>query len=325
MLPTKFNIERTFSEISKKAAAKDIVVLYLSGHGINASGDFYYLTKDAYTANSSAYIFKEVLQAVGISSNEFTEYLKKVAALKQLLIIDACASGKIVENLVAHRDIPYSTLKALDRLKDRTGTHVITGCAADAVSYEASRFGQGLLTYSLLEGMKGASLRDNKFLDVAQWFQYARERVPQLAAGLGGIQTPQVYSPTGNQSFDIAELDEDGKMKVPLAPEKPVFIKSIFQEEEKFADVLTLGRQLDNLLYETSSRDNKNKFMFFPVDEFPGAYQVLGRYKINGNTIEAAIRIIKADRPDAASSFSLVTTDARSLSLAILGKIREFK
>jgi len=325
LLPTKFNIERTFTEISKKAAAKDIVVLYLSGHGINASGDFYYLTKDAYTANSSAYIFKEVLQAVGISSNEFTEYLKKVAALKQLLIIDACASGKIVENLVAHRDIPYSTLKALDRLKDRTGTHVITGCAADAVSYEASRFGQGLLTYSLLEGMKGASLRDNKFLDVAQWFQYARERVPQLAAGLGGIQTPQVYSPTGNQSFDIAELDEDGKMKVPLAPEKPVFIKSIFQEEEKFADVLTLGRQLDNLLYETSSRDNKNKFMFFPVDEFPGAYQVLGRYKINGNTIEAAIRIIKADRPDAASSFSLVTTDARSLSLAILGKIREFK
>lgn len=44
-------------------------------------------------------------------------------------------------------------------MKDRTGTHVITGCAADAVSYEASRFGQGLLTYSLLEGMKGASLR----------------------------------------------------------------------------------------------------------------------------------------------------------------------
>ncbi len=324
-LPSKSNIERTFRDISKKAAAKDIVVLYLSGHGINASGDFYYLTKDAYTANSSAYVFKEVLQAVGVSSNEFTEYLKKIAARKQLFIIDACASGKIVENLVAHRDIPYSTLKALDRLKDRTGTHVITGCTADAVSYEASRFGQGLLTYSLLEGMKGASLRDNKFLDVAQWFQYARERVPQLAAGLGGIQTPQVYSPSGNQSFDIAELDEEGKKQVPLAAEKPVFIKSIFQEEEKFADILSIGRLLDNTLYETSSQNNKSNFMFFPIDEFPNAYQVLGRYTITGNEIKAEIRIIKATNADAVSSFSLISADAKSLSLAILGKIKELK
>jgi len=325
LLPSKSNIDRVFNEVGRRAAAKDIVVLYLSGHGINANGDFYYLTRDAYTANSSAYVFREVLQAVGISSNEFTEYLKKVAALKQLLIIDACASGKVVENLVAHRDIPFSTLKALDRLKDRTGTHIITGCAADAVSYEASRFGQGLLTYSLLEGMKGASLRENKFLDVAQWFQYARERVPQLAAGLGGIQTPQVYSPSGNQSFDIAEMDEEGKKQVPLAPEKPVFIKSIFQEEEKFADILSLGRQLDNILYETSSRTTKNPFMFFPVDEFPNAYQVLGRYKAGNNEIQATIKIIKGASPDAVSSFSLSSTDATSLSLLILGKIKELK
>ncbi len=323
--PSKSHIERTFLEISKKAASKDIVILYLSGHGINANGDFYYLTRDAYTANSSAYVFKEVLKAVAISSNEFTEYLKKVPAQKQLFIIDACASGKIVENLVAHRDIPYSTLKALDRLKDRTGTHIITGCAADAVSYEASRFGQGLLTYSLLEGMKGASLRDNKFLDVAQWFQYARERVPQLATGLGGIQTPQVYSPAGNQSFDIAELDEEGKKQVPLAAEKPFFIKSFFQEEEKFADILSIGRLLDNTLYETSSLNNKNSFMFLPIDEFPNAYQVLGRYKINGNEILATIKIIKADSPDAVSSFSLTAADKKSLCAMILEKIRELK
>lgn len=323
LLPSKSNIERTFREIGKKAEAKDIVILYLSGHGINASGDFYYLTKDAYTANSSAYAFKEVLNAVGISSNEFTEYLKKVAALKQLLIIDACASGKLVENLVAHREIPYSTLKALDRLKDRTGTHIITGCAADAVSYEASRFGQGLLTYSLLEGMKGASLRDNKFLDVGQWFQYARDRVPQLAAGLGGIQTPQLYSPTGNQSFDVGELDDDEKKLVPLAAEKPVFIKSIFQEEEKFVDVLSVSKTMDNLLFETSSKENK--FLFLPVDEFPNAYQVLGRYKSSPAGIEATIKIVHNTSTAAPLTFSFGSTDVKGITTAILGKIKELK
>ena len=91
-----------------------------------------------------------------------------------------------------------------------------------------------MLTYSLLEGIKGASLRENKFLDVVQWFQYARERVPQLADGLGGIQTPQVYSPAGNQSFDIALLDEEAKKNIPLAAARPVYIKSQFQEEENF-------------------------------------------------------------------------------------------
>jgi len=325
LLPSKWNIERTFGEISKKATAKDIFILYLSGHGINTSGDFYYLTKDAYTANASAYTFKEVLKAVAISSNEFTEYLKNVAAQKQLFIIDACASGKLVENLVAHRDIPYSTLKALDRLKDRTGTHIITGCAADAVSYEASRFGQGLLTYSLLEGMKGASLRDNKFLDVAQWFQYARDRVPQLAAGLGGIQTPQVYSPTGNESFDVAELDEEEKKLVPLAEEKPVFIKSSFQEEEKFADILSIGKQMDNNLYETSSVNARSGFVFFPVDEFSNAYQVLGRYKLNNGQITGLVKIIRTSTQEIVSSFSISAADAKAVSLIVLEKIKELK
>lgn len=325
LLPSKQNIENVFREISIKAEAKDIVVLYLSGHGINASGDFYYLTKDAYTANPSAYIFKEVLQAVAISSNEFTEYLKKIAALKQLFIIDACASGKLVENLIAHRDIPFSTLKALDRLKDRTGTHILTGCAADAVSYEASRFGQGLLTYSLLEGMKGASLRENKFLDVVQWFQYARERVPQLAAGLGGIQTPQMYSPSGNQSFDIAELNEDEKKLVPLAAEKPVIIRSAFQEEENFTDVLAVGRQLDNLLYETSSQNTRSNFLFFPVAEFPNAYQVLGRYKVVANEIKAVIKVVKPEKPEQAITFSFTAVDVNSLTQLIAGKLADLK
>jgi len=325
LLPSKQNIERVFREISRKITSKDIIVLYVSGHGINASGDFYYLTKEAYSTNSSAYIFKEMLQSVGISSNEFTEYLKKMPARKQLFIIDACASGKIVENLIAHRDVPYSTLKALDRMKDRTGIHIITGCAADAVSYEASRFGQGLLTYSLLEGMKGASLRENKFLDVSLWFQYARERVPQLAAGLGGIQTPQVYSPTGNESFDIAELDETEKKQVPLAPEKPVYIKSIFQEEDQFVDKLSVGRTLDNYLQESSSQNKNTTFMYFPVDEFPNAYQVFGRYKMIAGQIHANIKIIKTDTYEAVSSFTLTVDDAKLLSAGILEKIKELK
>lgn len=323
--PSKSNIQKVFQSVSLQSRAKDIVVVYLSGHGINAGNDFHYLTKDAWSANASTYAYKDLLNEVSVSSTEFTDFLNKIPALKQLVIIDACASGKLVENLIAHRDIPVSTLKALDRMKDRTGTHVITGCAADAVSYEASRFGQGLLTYSLLEGMKGASLRENRFLDVSQWFQYARDRVPQLANGLGGIQTPQICSPLNNESFDVAELDDKEKQQIPLAREKPVFIRSLFQEESNFADILGLGKTLDILLNETSEKGRESNYLYIPVDDFPGSFQVLGRYELNNQVINARIKIIASTGKKLISEFTISGNSVDKITTAIAEKINKFQ
>ena len=44
---------------------------------------------------------------------------------------------------------------------------LLLGCAADRVSYEASRYEQGLLTYSLLTGMRGAALREGDMVRAA--------------------------------------------------------------------------------------------------------------------------------------------------------------
>ena len=88
------------------------------------------------------------------------------------------------------RDVPSSQIRALERLKDRTGVYVLAGSASDAVSYEASRYGQGLLTYSLLLGMRGAALREESYVDVGRLFAYATDEVPSLARGIGGVQRP---------------------------------------------------------------------------------------------------------------------------------------
>jgi uncharacterized caspase-like protein len=90
------------------------------------------------------------------------------------MIIDACGSGKAVENLVSSRDIEPSQRKAIDRMKDRTGMFILSGCAADAYSYESSQYGHGILTYTLLQGMKGAALNQEEYLDVASLFNYSR-------------------------------------------------------------------------------------------------------------------------------------------------------
>jgi len=75
------------------------------------------------------------------------------------MILDACASGRVVEDLLAERNVSPEQIRALDRMKDRTGMFVLAGSAADKVTYEAGQFGQGLLTYSLLLGMRGAVLK----------------------------------------------------------------------------------------------------------------------------------------------------------------------
>ncbi len=291
--PTKTNILKAFDKITSTAHPLDVFVMYVSGHGINyggQDGDWHYLTQEAYTGSGAAYNDPAIRAQTTISSNELVELFKKVPALKQVLMLDACASGKVVDNLMAQKDIESSTLRALDRMRDRTGMHIITGCTADAVSYEASKYGQGVLTYSLLEGIRGAALREDQYVDVNKLFQYAQDRVPQLAEGIGGIQSPQVFSPQGSQSFDIGLLSDDEKKEIPIAKIRPVFVRSNFQDENELEDVLGLSKQMDEALNEVSSKAVESTLIFVDVREYPEGCKLSGLYKREGGKIVLKLR-----------------------------------
>jgi WD40 repeat protein len=293
--PNRENILATIRQIASEALSTDIFVIYLSGHGINiggSEGDFYYLTADAFSASPEVYASTQLRQSVAISSRELTELLKQIPAQKQVMILDACASGRVVEevNLLAQKDISSSTLRALDRMRDRTGTHIISGCAADAVSYEASRFGQGLLTYALLEGIRGGALREGRFVDVTLLFSSASDRVPSLAKGIGGIQEPRIFS--ASESFDIGEVSEDIRRRIPLAEEKPVFIMSSFQDEESFDDLAGLEGFTDEQLRIIASSDQPH-ILFLESKSFSNAYRIRGQYKISENSMVVRVRLFR--------------------------------
>lgn len=316
--PTKTNIRQAFDRISSTAHPLDVIVVYFSGHGVNiggAEGDWYYLTQEAFTPNPTAYQDPKLRQEITISSTELVEAFKNIPAAKQVLIIDACASGRVVDDLAVERNVPSNTLRALDRLKDRTGMHILTGCAADAVSYEASRYGQGVLTYSLLEGIRGAALRDEEFVDVNRLFQYAQERVPVLATGIGGIQTPVVFSPRGSQSFDIGQLTEAEKGQVPISNIRPVYIQSNFQDEDEMADLLGLGRKVDQLLGESAAKGVDAPWIFVPVRDYPGGCQLMGRYRRGSSGYLLRLRK-RCEGEDATMEF--VGADASELGLKVL-------
>ncbi len=292
----KSNIEAALREVKAEAKAEDVLILYLSGHG-KTYGDsegaqFHYLTHGI--SDEDQLLRKDTRDAHSISSEELTEWINDIPALKQVLIIDACNSGQVVENLTGGtKNLNSSQIRALDRMKDRAGMFVISGSAADKVSYESSSFGQGLLTYSLLQGMIGEAVRKDAqgaYIDVMTLFNHAREQVPLLAQSIDGIQTPMlVYPPKG--SIDIGLYQKE--VFNLLAVEKPVVMRGIFQNEETLIDDLQLAGELEQLFRRETEKGKDANYIFVNVDDHPKGYILGGRYQRGTADISVELKLYK--------------------------------
>ena len=316
-LPTKKNILNAFESL-KNIKQNDILVVYIAGHGVNlGSGtdneDFYYLTKEARTGNLED---PEIRKMTSVSSKELTEMILKVPALKQILILDVCGSGKVVEKMIEKRDIPSSQVRAFERMKDRAGLNILTGCAADAVSYEASRFAQGLLTYSLLMGIKGASLRDDGMIDVRKLFEFSADKVPELAKDIGGIQQPRIF---GGASYDIGQINSEDKLKILLSTAKPIILQSRFQDMQKFIDHLGFEKKVDEMLRDLSSTGRDATIVFIDAKEFPEAYTLIGQYEIKDLDMKVNLKLFKNEKEQENFIVSGKTNDIEKL----VSKIKE--
>jgi hypothetical protein len=295
---TKANLKHAFDEVAKTATPNDILLVYFSGHGVTlgqGSSTYCYLTQDARTAELKDSPF---LHDWTVTSEELADWTKKIGALKQVLVLDTCASGAASEKLIERKDLSGDAVRAIERMKDRVGFHVLMGSAADAVSYEASRYNQGLLTYALLEGMHGktlgdgtSALREQKFVDVVKWFTFAENRVPELAESIGGIQRPQIASPEGGD-FDMGELTSE-LANLPLALQLPQILRPKLADEDSpdLFDTLGLERVLRTKLNEASrpSARGAGTLAFVDATELPGAIAAGGRYKVEGDKVHVTL------------------------------------
>ncbi len=318
--PSKRNIENTLSDFAQQATARDYLLLYFSGHGMNYGEDredFYYLTPFATDAIEDDAIRAEHM----VSSIELTEWIKEIAALKQVLIFDACHSGRLANQIgTGSGALTSGQVKAMEELKDRTGLYVIAGSEADAVSYETAMYEQGLLTYSLLFGMKGAALNTAGEVDIIDLLQFVSKKVPELASEIGGVQLPEVRVPAGAESFSIGRLSPEDRDRIQLAGSKPVIIHSGFQEESQFYDIIQLGTLVDDLLIEASAQ-NDAQVIFLDKKQFGSAFQVRGRYRTEGELWKARVRVFQDENQVA--SFDVEAVNPIELSEKISARAIE--
>ena len=292
--PLKERILSVIDTIAQRATADDLVVIFFAGHGVLQTGQktFYLLTADA-----SQIELTGVEKEVAISTEELKDWLTRIKANKQLLILDACNSGQVVNQMQAivnRRSVPADQQRALESLKDRTGTFILSASASGQAAYETSIYGQGLLTYSLLSGLKfGAALRDNKFVDVTRWFNYASDNVRVMAREIGGRQDPQII---GNASFEIGIVDKDIVDRIRLSGKKQLFRSSRFiQDEDLLNDDLDMSFLVDRELNNIST-GRQSPWLFVADNPLVEAYSIRGRYEIQNNNIVVKVSVFKGQK-----------------------------
>ena len=303
--PSKANIERIlreFADQEKGARVDDILILYFAGHGVSflksdTTDDFYFLTRDANTGNMSD---AAIRAATALSGEELTNLISKIPAKKQIVILDTCASGKFAAEAADIRGVDSSTERAWNKMKDRQGLWILAGSTGDAVSYESNRYAQGVLTYSLLQGMykdfdKVTDKADNnkfELLDVSKLFQYSRDTVPDLAKGIRGIQTPKISNRKDASSFHIGRLNEKSLPLIPYTKEKPVYLSSDFTLLSDPEDPLGLTDLMNQKLNMETARGAEAKLVFWEtMPKFAGAFKIRGRYEVIDRQVKATIHL----------------------------------
>ncbi len=326
--PTKENLRRAFENIASKAGPNDVVFVYLAGHGVagKAGSDlYYYLTGDARTLNPDEDL--RLWQETTISSVELREWLRrKGMPLREVLVLDTCAAGAAASQLIKlseRRELTADQRRSLELLKDATGSHVLMGAAADKVSYEASRYGQGLLTYALLLGMRGQALEESGRLDVRKWFDVAQRKVPELAQGIGGIQQPVISSPSG-QSFPIAQFTPEDTASIVISNVKPQLLRARVEDEDQ-NDPLHLDEPVRAGLRAASMPVTRGGGGVEPPivyldqvsGEVAGAYLPKIRYQAAGRSVRVRVRL---DSPSSqpAVTFEAATHDPAELAARIV-------
>ena len=184
---TSDNILDGLDWIDREATSKDVVMIFIAGHGVNDDrGSYYFLSHDANLKR---------LRRTAVNWQEIQVTMKSLPS-KVILLADTCHSGNITGT---RRDIT-SAIKSITH--SGTGSIIMTATTGSGYSYEQKSWGHGAFTKSLLDGIgqykadyDGDGIVSMKELDL-----YVTSRVKKLTKGK---QKPTTIIPDSIPDFAI--------------------------------------------------------------------------------------------------------------------------
>lgn len=177
-------IRAAFQEwLQPSVGAKDVVYLFLAGHGVVGDGnETYFVANDSDPQN---------LHATGFSFRELNEAINGLRASLVVVVADACHSGSI--GWTGSSESLNSAHSAFDSLgsKDRLTLKMLASRPTER-SYEDVRWGggHGVFTHALLDGLRGGAERDSDgVVRASELMDYISKVVPEQT---GARQNPRI-------------------------------------------------------------------------------------------------------------------------------------
>lgn len=316
--PTRKNIELAFERVQHQATSKDLLVIFFSGHGVQFGDDWYFLTSDAMSLDLKDEASR---QAQVISGTDLYSWIKRIPRSNQALILDACASGKLAEDMsTAKSAVSDAQRMALESLMNHQSMYVLAGSAAQGESLEAKIFGQGLLTYTLLESLKNREGMRNISADVGRMFDYADRRVPFYAGLIDEEQDPVFRIPAGGEPFVLGIFTDSMLQAIPLPEQRPFFSRSFIDDRDLKTDRLKLSARVDDFLQRaTAGPDGIPAVMLVKDKDLPDSYRVRGEYSEKNGVLTLEVWLFLGDVE--VENFRLKGSDADQLAREVAKKV----
>jgi hypothetical protein len=180
---TQANIRNALNHLVSQSKPEDVLLVYLAGHGVGLGQQYYFLPHEMHSEGDD----EAAIRQYGLPATVLGDYLRRIPALKQVLVLDACESGTalpVLAKLVAFRGFGSAERKATQMLARSNGVYLIAASTKQQDAVEVPALGHGVLAYALLSGLgeqgEPKASTPEGMVTVYSLLQYVNEQVPEL-------------------------------------------------------------------------------------------------------------------------------------------------
>jgi uncharacterized caspase-like protein len=213
---TAESIRTTLQRVAGQAAAQDTLLLFLAGHGVLV-GQRYYFVPHEFTTTAGKTRDADIREQC-LPADVLADFLSSGAALKRLLILDTCASGGVVDLFQVATRGSQELRGEVEALSRSQGIYVLAAASATEEAQEPDSLGHGVLSYSLLAGLKAVDRgpltgkwvqpRDEVGVaSVLEWFGFAANHAPKLTREYCGHEQ-SIHAASRGNNFPILTIHE---------------------------------------------------------------------------------------------------------------------
>ncbi len=174
---TRARLDDAFGEIAAKAAASDVFVLYLAGHGKTVDGRYYFVPQDfTIDGELSEQSINAAVKAKAVSQEQWQRWFSQVPARKSVMLFDTCESGTLADDETQQ----LQKGAANDRLVQATGRSILAASGGSQEALEGYR-GHGLFTYEVLDAINDADGDRNGTIELNELAAYVYAQVSEVS------------------------------------------------------------------------------------------------------------------------------------------------